>query len=188
VWTDERDGNREICRQRIGGTGASGGSAVSGVSVSASSGSATSPSLTTTGAEVRLAWRDTRHGGGDLYARRLGYDGTSRSGEVRLTADGLVGSAVSASWHGSGFGVAQRSGSGPRLSRRDANRGDGRMEGGRRSCGGIWGFPFRLDQKPRARECAARASRWNSRTHRNFGLVRGASPPHRSRHLEGSTA
>jgi hypothetical protein len=39
-----------------------------------------------------------------------------------------------------------------RSSRRDANRGDGRMEGGRRSCGGIWGFPFRPDRKPRACE------------------------------------
>jgi hypothetical protein len=165
VWTDERDGNREIYGQRIDGTGSlvgsavrltsaagtsqrpsvvalssgrfgvawedarsgqaavwyapwegPGWSAVAGSAVSASTGAASIPSLTTTGAEVLLAWRDTRHGGGDLYARRLGYDGTALSSEIRLTADGLVGSAVSASWHGSGFGVAHLSASGPRLS------------------------------------------------------------------------
>ncbi len=165
VWTDERDGNREVYGQRIDGTGSLLGSAVrltsaagtsqrpsvvtvssgrfgvawedarsgqaavwyapwegpgwsatTGSAASASTGAASFPSLTTTGAEVLLAWRDTRHGGGDLYARRLGADGSALSGEVRLTTDGVVGSGVSASWHGSGFGVAHLSASGPRLS------------------------------------------------------------------------
>jgi len=163
VWTDERDGNREIYGQRVDAAGGLIGSAVrltaasgtsqkaviraigsdrfavawedarsgtsevwyapwqgptwgapAGAAASASSGTASSPSLTTTGAEMLLAWRDTRDGGAEVYARRFGYDGTALSGEVRLTNDGVTETSISIAWHGSGFGVGHLDGQ-PRL-------------------------------------------------------------------------
>lgn len=113
AWQDRRGGSEAIWYGRWQGPGYA---APAGVQVSAGPAASRSPSLTTTGAEMLVAWEDLRDGTGDIYLRRLRADGSALSSEVRLTT-GAGGSAASAVWHGSGVVVAFVGGGGAEPSR-----------------------------------------------------------------------
>ena len=64
------------------------------------------PSLTSSGTEYGVAWRDDRDGNQEIYFARLDIGGNMIGSEVRVTNDGAASSAPSLVSNGSGYGLA----------------------------------------------------------------------------------
>ena len=81
VWTDDRDGNREIYFNRADETGLVAGS---DVRVTTSGGVSEQPSLSWQGGSYGLAWTDERDGNREIYFNRLDTAGTPLGADVRI--------------------------------------------------------------------------------------------------------
>jgi Putative metal-binding motif len=63
------------------------------------------PTLTWTGAQFAVAWKDHRDGNGEVYLARIDAAGNKIGGDVRITNDATDSGSPSLAWNGAGFGL-----------------------------------------------------------------------------------
>jgi hypothetical protein len=106
-WQDGRDGNYEIYFARVSSLGAKLGA---DLRVTSDAGSSEAPSLSWTGSEFGVSWRDTRDTGGtgEIYFARVSAAGAKLGSDLRVTSDANYSYTPSLSWTGTGseFGVS----------------------------------------------------------------------------------
>lgn len=94
AWQDMRNGQQDIFAQRIGSSGTAAWGP-SGIAVCASDGEQWLPQIAYCGeGEVVAAWVDVRGGSDDIYAQRLGPDGSAMWTAGGLCACGEAGSQL----------------------------------------------------------------------------------------------
>ncbi|MFQ5720541.1 MAG: MopE-related protein, partial [Acidobacteriota bacterium] len=105
VWTDERDGNREIYFNLLGSTGTTAGA---DIRLTADAAVSAQPSLAWSGSAYGVAWVDERDGNREIYFAGLDAAGAKQAPETRLTVDLAVSEQPSLDWTGQEYGVAWR--------------------------------------------------------------------------------
>lgn len=84
VWTDERDGNKEIYHKKSTDGGINWGT---DTRLTNASGDSWYPSTASYGQDAYIVWREGRDGNSEIYFKRTTNGGNSWSGDIRLTTD-----------------------------------------------------------------------------------------------------
>jgi hypothetical protein len=103
VWSDDRNGNRDIYFSRVA---ADGTVLVSPTRITTDSGASTYPSLAWTGTEYGVTWQDSRTTTYDIYFARISASGAKIGADVQITSDASWSNEPSLVWTGSEYGVA----------------------------------------------------------------------------------
>jgi hypothetical protein len=102
-WGDYRDGNLEIYFTRISASG----SKIGGDNrVTNFAGESEDPSLTWTGFEYGVSWRDRRDGNREIYFARISAGGEKIGIDLRITSDANWSTLPSLAWTGTEYGVS----------------------------------------------------------------------------------
>jgi hypothetical protein len=103
TWIDTRDGNREIYFARLAPNGVKLGSDLRVTHTFADS---YYPSMTWTGSEYALAWRDSQSGNYEIYLGRISAEGVKIGSETRISSTAAESDYASIAWTGSNFAVS----------------------------------------------------------------------------------
>jgi len=102
-WHDSRDGNSEIYFARISSAGSKLGS---DLRVTSDASYSLYPSLSWTGFEFGVSWRDYRDGNWEIYIARVSSSGAKLGSDLRVTSDAHWSEYPSLAWTGSEFGMS----------------------------------------------------------------------------------
>jgi len=105
AWNEGAGGAnaKTIYLSRLDSSGATLGSIVA---VTAAPTGSRRPSLAWTGDEYGVAWRDYRHGNGEIYFARVDATGFKLGSDLRMSTDPANSTSPSLTWSGTVFGVA----------------------------------------------------------------------------------
>lgn len=103
VWTDFRDGSRQVYFRRLS---AAGGFVGPEVRVTQTQSDASWPDLTWNGNGWGVVWQDDRDGDDEIYMARLQADGTKIGSDVRITNSSGLSANPSIDWNGYQYGLS----------------------------------------------------------------------------------
>ena len=102
VWSDDRDGNREVYFVRLDKNGKKLGEEVK---IPYSHNISISPKIVWTGKEFGVVWEGNRDGNWEIYFARLDSSGKKIGKEKRITTNQTVSRFPEIVWAGDGYGV-----------------------------------------------------------------------------------